>query len=153
MSVQVATKLREDLRGRWTEPDVEFLVNNAVDDLVKYNVVRFLYQHPATVGDASLFATALGFYSIPKTQVALEQLVTAGILNKWTGPGVGETVYGLTDDERVLGRLEKLCELRPDSSDYRLVLSVLASKSLKRAEAAAKRMRLAAQHSQRITAS
>lgn len=153
VSMQVATKLQEDLRGRWIEPDVEYLVNNAVDDLVKFNIVKFLHQHPASVGDASFFATALGFHSTPKTQVALEQLAAAGILDRWTVPEGGPSIYGLTSDKHVLGRLEKLCQLQPDSPDYKRVLSILASQSFKRAEAEAKRMRSAAEASQRARAS
>lgn len=138
MSVSVATRLREDLQGRWAEPEVEHLLSTAVDDLVKYNIVKFLYEHPAAVGDASFFAIALGFHSTPRTEQALEQLAAAGVLRHWSGPGVGDTVYGLTNDETTLRHLHSLCSLKTDSPMYRNVMRRLAAKSLKRAESSTK---------------
>ncbi len=138
MTVSVAAKLREDLRGRWIEPDVEQLLCTAVDDLVKFQIVRFLQEHPAAAGDAALFASALGFHSVAKTQVALEELTAAGILRRRLLAS-GEPTYCLTADRATRQRLEKLCAVSPQSRYFAEIMRRLSAASLRRAEASARR--------------
>lgn len=152
MSAIVATQLRENPRRRWLEPDVEQLLSTDVDDLVKYNILRFLHESPATVGNAAFFAEALGFHSATKTQAALEQLSAAGILEQWAGPRHGDVVYGLTADTAILQRLQKLCALPVKSPGYAEVVRKLAARSLRKAESSAKQMRAALRSSRSASA-
>lgn len=117
--------------------DVDELLNNKVDDLVKFNVVTYLYKNPAVFGDAEFFAQALGFHSADQTKVSLDELVAAGVLEKETVPKNGGEIYGLRPDPRLMRLLEKLTQMDTRMSQYSDILTRLATRSLVRAGMAA----------------
>lgn len=136
----LATPTGLDLHNpnRSLDPDINQMVSSQVDDLVKYQVVQLLHEHPDAVGDASFFAIALGFHSAEYTQSSLEELVNCGILHRETCPGNGKPLYCLSDNPQVRKRITRLCNLSNKVAVYDELLTLLASRSLQRAAKRAK---------------
>ncbi|MCL5074635.1 MAG: hypothetical protein M1136_03140 [Chloroflexi bacterium] len=112
------------------DQELSDLLEVEVNDLVKYNIVSFLYNNPDTVGDAQFYAKALGFHSPDRTQSALDELVDCKILKRG-GPGSSRSaVYSLSDDEVTRRRLMKLWAVVPGSPEHAEILRQLASRSV-----------------------
>jgi hypothetical protein len=144
LSVSVATQLREEYRRSWFEPETEQLLKTTLDDLVKYNIVRLLRDNHTTLGNEVFFASTLGFHSCSRTREALEDLVQAGVLQKWAGSRDsknGDAVFGLTANEAIRQSLDRVYAISPESPVYGELLRRLAERSLKRAKNSGKRKR------------
>ncbi|MCL5265490.1 MAG: hypothetical protein M1343_09930 [Chloroflexi bacterium] len=120
------------------DPDLNHLVSTQVDDLVKYQIVQLLHRHPDAVGDASFFAAALGFHSAEYTNATLEELANCGILYREACQSSGKTLYCFSRDPTTRKRITRLCGLKNKSATYDGLLSLLASRSLRRAAKRAK---------------
>jgi hypothetical protein len=120
------------------DPEINQMVSAQIDDLVKYQVVQFLHRHPAAVGDASFFATALGFHSAEITENSLDELATCGILNREPCQNNGRSMYGLASDPDTRKRITRLCNLSNKAAVYDELLTLLAGRSLERAAKRAK---------------
>ncbi len=114
--------------------DLQHLLSTQVDDLVKYQVVRLLYEHPDVIGDPSFFAAALGFHSAEYTRASLEELADCGVLHKELCQGSNKSLYCFSNDPVMRERITKLCSLEPKSPQYGQVLRLLAGRSLRRAQ-------------------
>lgn len=123
------------------DSDVQDLLATQVNDLVKYQVVRLLHQHPDVVGDAALFAAALGFHSAEYTRASLEELADSGVLQREICQANGQTIYFFANDPATRERITKLCSLGPNSPEYCQMLRLLAGRSLRLAQRRAKRKR------------
>ncbi|MCL4552605.1 MAG: hypothetical protein M1305_03515 [Candidatus Marsarchaeota archaeon] len=123
--------------GNSVDNDVDELLSNKVDDLVKFNVVTYLYRNPAVFADAEFFAQELGFHSAEQTKVSLDELVSAGVLEKESVPKNGGEIYGLRPDPRLMQLLAKLTQMDTRMSQYSDILTRLATRSLVRAGIAA----------------
>ena len=100
-----------------------------VDDLVKYNILRFLCSHPDAAGDAAYFASNLGFHSIEWTEAVLKELAEAGILTP-VGSNTGVT-YRLSDNQTMAGEIQNLCVIAVDLPSRSEAIRKLADGSLR----------------------
>lgn len=117
--------------------EVEELLRDKVDDLVKFNVVKYLYKNPTTFGDAGFYAKALGFHSAEQTKTSLDELVKVKVLEREVVSKSGEEIYGLRPDPKLMQLLEKVCNMDTHMSQYADILARLATRSLVRAGMAA----------------
>ncbi len=119
------------LVGLQSRPEAAW-VDIGVDDLTKYRVVQFLYQHPGSVAEVGFLMAALGFHSLQQTVVALEELEASGVV--WLErPRDGDVVCGLVDAPVVRATISRLLDLnRGPSEASSSLLERLARRSLAR---------------------
>ncbi len=117
------------------DPDLEQLLEHDVDDLARYNILRFLHDRPAVRGGVPYFSEELGLRCVERTEDALEALARAGLLTKSQGEGDGEAQYGLSADPAKRALVDGLFRLSA-SPIYGEVVERLAAKSLRRARKA-----------------
>lgn len=112
------------------DPDLERVLERDVDDLARYNILRFLHDHPGFEGDATIFAEKLGLRPESRAAEALDGLSRAGFLSE--SSGTGGPVYRLTTDPASLRLVVRLCALSA-SDHYGQLVERLAARSLHRA--------------------
>ncbi len=117
--------------------EVEALEEKGIDDLAKYRVILHLLQHPWQMGDAEFFATTLGFHSRERTRALLDEMVQAGLLNRYEAAD-GRSRYGLSPDSTLRQRLSEGLVVDRDSPAYDLLLRRLAQRSVARAKRGAR---------------
>ena len=138
VAIQTAQGSHNHNANVFLDPDLDQMVSSQVDDLVKYQVVQLLHRHPDAIGDATFFATALGFHSAEYTLAALEELASCGILQREICEGNGKRLYYLSNEPQVRKRITKLCNLSSKAAIYDELLRLLANRSLARAAKRAK---------------
>ncbi|MHB1131850.1 MAG: hypothetical protein ACYC4L_05610 [Chloroflexota bacterium] len=111
----------------------EGLLGEGIDDLAKYRIILHLLQHPDDGGEASFFASTLGFHSLQRTMLILDELYQDGLLLKQDVSGLGPR-YSLAPDSEVRRRLQRECTTNPASPEYELLLRSLAQRSVVRAK-------------------
>jgi hypothetical protein len=104
-----------------------------IDDLAKFNVVDYLVQNPGMTASARYFAWRLGFCSIARTRVILNELANSGLVRKRRRHFDHEWVYSLSRDENTKQELERFCETARRSADKGELLAELAAQSVVRA--------------------
>ncbi len=117
------------------DPDLEYLLEHDVDDLARYNILRYLHDHQGVRGDVQFFAEELGLRSQDRAREALEALCRCGLLEKtgWDG-SCGET-YALSPDLPKRDIVDRLYQLS-STSWYSEIVEQLAARSLRRARKA-----------------
>jgi hypothetical protein len=117
------------------DPDLERLLDYDVDDLAKYNILRYLNDHPDLQESVAFFAEELGLRSLDRTAEALEGLVCRGLLQKAASEGAGADLYGLSADQRNRELVQRLYRVS-STSEYGEIVERLAARSLHRARKA-----------------
>ncbi len=117
------------------DPDLEQLLEHDVDDLARYNILRYLRDKPAVRGNVNYFSEELGLRCLERTEEALEALVRAGLLIKHQADSSSEMEYGLSTDPGTKASVERLYRLSL-SPLYGEIVEQLAAKSLHRARKA-----------------
>ena len=114
------------------DPELEWYLDNEVNDLARYNILRYLHDHPGIEGSLQFFADQLGLRSMERTQDDLSALVRCGLLEMISSEDKGGGVrYRLSPDPRsrvVVDRLSNLSQSR----EYGELVERLASRSLRR---------------------
>ncbi|HEV8634268.1 MAG TPA: hypothetical protein VG370_08535 [Chloroflexota bacterium] len=91
---------------------------SAIDDLIKFRLVESMLRQPDTAASAQGLAARLGFYSVDVTAMALDEMVSAGLLRATRRRG--ELVYALVGDPRVRSEVAELVAQGPPSLLTRL---------------------------------
>ena len=91
---------------------------SSIDDLIKFRLVESMLRQPDTAVSAPELARRLGFHSVDVTAMALDEMVSAGLLRA-TRRG-GELVYALVGDARVRAEVAELVAQGPPSLLTRL---------------------------------
>jgi hypothetical protein len=117
------------------ETELDWLLEHDVNDLARYNILRYLHDHPGEEGDVAFFAEKLGLRSLDRTRDDFEALARRGLLQRVHRGGESD-VYRLNSDPSSLEFVERLYGLS-QSSDFGEIVDMLASRSLKRARKAA----------------
>lgn len=112
--------------------DIEALQQLGIDDLAKFRMVAYLCDHPTLWAPAEHFAAALGFHSVARTQVMLEELAAHGIVRRVSASPGSHSLYGLAVSASERTRLAELCRQATDSPGLRSYLARLADRSLAR---------------------
>jgi len=131
--------ISEEVLGRMLslglDPDLEQVLERDVDDLARYNIVRYLHGRPWERGSVSHFSEQLGLRSLERTQEALDGLVRCGLLTKSWSHETGEEEFGLSEDPAMRLLADRLCSL-DRSPFYGDIVERLAARSLRRARKA-----------------
>lgn len=114
------------------DPDLEHLLERDVDDLAKFNILRFLHDRPEVRGNPLYFAEALGLRPPDRVRQMLEELATAGLLTRAPADSEGVFYYGLSSDPANRDLVDRLY-LLSSSSFYGEIVDRLAARSLHRA--------------------
>ena len=114
------------------DPDLDRVLERDVDDLARYNILRFLHDNPGAHGGVSFYADRLGLRSLERVGDALEALVRRGFLEKRSGVGDGLWDYALSQDPDAVELVDRLYELS-ETSHYGDIVERLAARSLHRA--------------------
>jgi hypothetical protein len=117
------------------DPELEQLLEHDVDDLARYNILRYLHDRPSVRGTVPYFSEELGLRSLERTEEALEALARAGLLMRSQAEGDGEVEYGLSPDPSMRHLADRLYGLSL-SPFYGEIVERLAAKSLRRARKA-----------------
>ncbi|MGE5620114.1 MAG: hypothetical protein ACM3US_12755 [Sphingomonadaceae bacterium] len=117
------------------DPDLEELLDREVDDLARYNILRYLHERPQVWGSVAHFSDELGLRSPERTGEALEALTRAGLLVRVRRAEDDEPVYGLNSDPAKRDLVTRMYRLS-FSSHYGAIVERLAAKSLRRARKA-----------------
>ncbi|MHB8990302.1 MAG: hypothetical protein ACYC66_01475 [Chloroflexota bacterium] len=117
------------------DSDLEQMLDRDVDDLARYNILRYLHDRPEVRGSISLFSDELGLRSAERTRDALEALTRAGLLMKLPGAEDDQPLYGLSGDPAKQDLVDRLYRLS-FSNLYGEIVERLAAKSLRRARKA-----------------
>lgn len=117
------------------DPDLAELLEHDVDDLARYNLLRYLHDRPEVRGDVRYFADELGLRSLERTEEALEALTRRGLLVKGPPNGEGACRYSLSSDAASRELVDRLYRLSSTSS-YGELVERLAAQSLRRARKA-----------------
>jgi hypothetical protein len=115
--------------------ELEWLLEHDVNDLARYNILRYLRDHPDEEGDVQFFAEKLGLRSLDRTADDFEALARRGLLLRVRGQGP-RGIYRLSPDPASRNLVERLYELSL-ASEFGEIMDRLASRSLKRARRAA----------------
>ncbi|MBI3966419.1 MAG: hypothetical protein HY329_12375 [Chloroflexi bacterium] len=122
------------------DDEVGVLWKSGVDDLAKYRIVEHLWREPHTAGDAAYFARRLGFHSLERTQVSLDELVESGLIVRRDCDGA--RFYGLATGEVVRRNLGGVLDrLSPEPEVYGWLFQRLAARSLNKARRPLRRRR------------
>lgn len=114
------------------DPDLERLLQRDVDDLAKYNILRYLHDNPEAEADVDFFADHLGLRAVERVNEALESLVRSGLMIKVQPGPDGVQHYRLSSDPSAVDTVNKLYGLS-STSFYGEVVERLAARSLHRA--------------------
>lgn len=115
----------------WLDPDVARLVGEVLDDLTKYNIVRFVYEHRGFRGDAQLLAHSIGLQPSRRFLRALEELAAAGImLVSLNGEASPTFARALVCEQQAA--VDKLLALPADSPQFASLMRRLTAQSLRR---------------------
>lgn len=117
------------------DPDLERVLEQCVDDLARYNILRYLHERPKVQGDVRYFADELGLRSLDRTGEALEALARCGLLAKVPATGDAGDRYCLNSDPINRELVDRLYRLSSTSS-YGEIVERLAARSLHRARKA-----------------
>lgn len=109
-------------------------VDIGVDDLTKYRIVQYLYQHPGSAAEVGFLVAALGFHSLEQTMIALEELASSGVIWLERSRG-GDVICGIADSPIVKARIGRLLVLNRMPSEASSLLEHLARRSLARVRA------------------
>lgn len=113
------------------DPDVAWLMNEVVDDLVKYSILSFLYDNPGFRGDGRALADAVGLAASPRFLRAAEELASAGVgLRSQFEDGPPAFAAALSTEHREA--VGKLVTLPADSPQFAAVMRRLVTQSLRR---------------------
>lgn len=113
------------------DPDLEHLLERDVDDLAKYNILRFLHDRPDVKGNYLYFAEALGLRPAERVRQILEELARVGLVSKAPADSEGSFYYGISSDPANLDLVDRLYRLS-SSSFYGEIVERLAARSLHR---------------------
>jgi len=91
------------------DPDLEHLLERDVDDLAKYNILRFLHDRPDVRGNSLYFAEALGLRPAERVRQMLEELSRAGLVSRVPADSEGSYYYGLSSDPVNRELVDRLC--------------------------------------------
>lgn len=111
------------------EHDLEWMLEHEVDDLAKYNILRYLHDHPEAQGGASFFANELGLRPPERAAECLEALAEDGLLTKVECDGEAESCFRLSNSPRVRDLVDRLYRLS-STSFYGEIMQRLAGRSL-----------------------
>lgn len=114
------------------DPDLDRILERDVDDLARYNILRFLHESPDCHEGVTFFADKLGLRSTERVEDALEALVRCGLLGRDNSPDGSEKTYHLNHDPEALELVDRLCALS-STSFYGEIVERLAARSLHRA--------------------
>ncbi len=114
------------------DPDLDRVLERYVDDLARYNILRFLHDNPTVCGDVNLFADRLGLRSLERVEEALEGLLRGHFLRVADGPPGSSRCYVLNREEDMLELVNRLYALS-SSEAYGEIVERLAARSLHRA--------------------
>ncbi len=117
------------------DPELDRILDHDVDDLARYNILRYLHDHPFAKGDVHYFADELGLRSLDRVADALDALVEKGFLEKSSADGSHDGSYGLTSEPERRKLVERLYHLS-STSVYGEIVERLAARSLHRARKA-----------------
>lgn len=131
----VATRLQQSHGGvastRRTGPEQS--VAECIDDLARYNILRYLMSNRDAAGDAAFFAGQLGFHSDQQTAEDLKAMGRVGILVECQPNGSWRPSYSLTGDPATLAAVIRLLDEADSPRHDRSLLRRLADRSLRRA--------------------
>ncbi|HEY3081586.1 MAG TPA: hypothetical protein VGM69_16975 [Chloroflexota bacterium] len=91
---------------------------SAIDDLIKFRLVESMLRQPDTAASAQELAGRLGFHSVDVTAMALDEMVSAGLLRATRRHG--QLAYALVGDGRVRAEVAELVAQGPPSMLTRL---------------------------------
>ena len=91
---------------------------SAIDDLIKFRLVESMLRQPDTAASARELAARLGFHSVDVTAMALDEMVSAGLLRATRRSR--ELVYALVADPGVRSEVAELVAQGPPSLLTRL---------------------------------
>jgi hypothetical protein len=91
---------------------------SAIDDLIKFRLVESMLRQPDRPASAEELAARLGFHSIDVTTMALDEMVSAGLLR--ASRRHGQLAYALVGDPRVRAEVAELVAQGPPSLLTRL---------------------------------
>lgn len=114
------------------DPDLERVLERDVDDLARYNILRFLHDNRGVCGTVSFFADRLGLRSTERVGEALDALVQRGFLDRSGPRSSEESCYQLSGSEEARDIVERLYQLS-SSEFYGEIVERLAARSLHRA--------------------
>lgn len=114
------------------DPDLERVLERDVDDLARYNILRYLHDNRGVCGSVSFFADRLGLRSTERVGEALEALARRGLLVRSGGGMPDETCYELSSSDDAQELVERLYQLS-SSEFYGEIVERLAARSLHRA--------------------
>ena len=117
------------------DSDLERLLERDVDDLARYNILRFLHDSPEVCEGVEYYADRLGLRSTERVGEALDALASRGLLNKAPTPGTAGWCYSLSRDPRAVDIVERLYRLS-STEFYGELVERLAARSLHRARRA-----------------
>jgi len=117
------------------DPDLEQLLAHDVDDLARYNILRYLHDHSEVEGDVLFFANELGLRSPDHVGESLEALVRRGLLVKIPSGENGRCRYRLSPDPDMMELVDRLYRLS-STNLYGEIVEQLAARSLHRARKA-----------------
>ena len=117
------------------DPDLERLLERDVDDLARYNILRYLHDNPEARGDVDFFADRLGLRSVERVEEALEALARCGLLTRLPSDDSPGNCYQLSGDPTAVETVKRLYQLS-STSFYGEIVERLAARSLHRARRA-----------------
>lgn len=121
--------------GISSRPDTETAwVDIGVDDLTKFRIIEFIYDHPDDEVEVDFLANSLGFHSVEKTESVLDELIRDGLVRRIITPDQPERC-ALTSDSLRRGHLEKLISTSRDTRVYGKIMAALSQRTLARARA------------------
>ncbi len=113
------------------DPEMERVLERDVDDLARYNILRFLHENPHVCGSVTLFADRLGLRSVERVEEALEALVRCGLLESDSSAGECRC-YRLSGVATARDLVDRLYGLS-STPYYGEIVERLAARSLHRA--------------------
>lgn len=114
------------------DPDLERLLERDVDDLARYNILRYLHDNPGARGDVAFFADRLGLRSVERVEEALDALTRCGLLTGLPSDDSPGCCYQLSRDPVAVETVDRLYGLS-STSFYGEIVERLAARSLHRA--------------------
>lgn len=109
-------------------------VDIGVDDLTKFRIIEFIYDHPDDEVEVDFLASSLGFHSVEKTESVLDELARDGLVRRIITPDQPQRC-ALTSDSLRRGHLEKLISTNRGMPSYGKIMSALSQRTIARARA------------------
>lgn len=98
--------------------------SEVVDDLIKFRLVDAMLASPDELSSAAALAERLGFHSVEVTGMALDELVSDGVLRAQRRHS--DIEYQLAPDQTLRAELSRLVSRRPPSVINRLSAASVA---------------------------